>query len=166
MAQRFTLDLLQISWNTLGARYDYPRFWSALLACGAPVGLTISLDEIEVYDWDEQAIHLTPAASLALSQAPSRLFQRFGLPLGLDTRAFLVSLDGQPQYGGIFLHRISAMGIDFPVIYIEPDGDKVVLLVRPRHIIFGEHRGLPASVRAVVERPAIRQALMEAGKLP
>ena len=57
----------------------------------------------------------------------------------LDQRAFLVSLDGVPVYGGIFLHPMSSMGISFPVIYVEAQDGKLAFAIRPVHSVLGDY---------------------------
>ena len=113
----------------------------------------INLNDIETYDWDQQTITLTREATEQLaialdnhvesSEAVEALMgMRESLGRGnpferaLYTKAFLVKVDDHPLYGGIFLHAISQMAIDYPVIRLSVIEGKAILSLLPVHIPF------------------------------
>ncbi len=123
-----------------GLGYTVTSSWPILQqAYPSQVVYNITENDIAVYDWSHQIVTLTPQASTALIEAvvcPDE--QRTDLIfLCFASRAFVVSFDEKPLYGGVFLYPESAMGIDFPVIYVSCVGDAVVLTIRPIHVLAG-----------------------------
>ncbi len=57
----------------------------------------------------------------------------------LGLRGFVVVLDDCPAYGGIFMHPVSAMGIDFPVIYPDTANARLTFSLRPIHEVSGDY---------------------------
>ncbi|MFZ5859073.1 MAG: hypothetical protein ACOYZ6_19770 [Chloroflexota bacterium] len=114
----------------------------------------IGIDEIEKYDWDLQTITLTEDATIKLIEAVMaqgetsdenlKKFKEmmanagFGnqLELALYNLAFVVKVNNETRYGGIFLNAISQMGIDYPVIRVTIEDEKAVLAILPIHVPF------------------------------
>jgi len=108
---------------------------------------------IEAYDWDTQTITLTEKgtrdliASLPedkelsdLALALKKMEKSFGygnpVEQALYSQAFLVKIDGELLYGGMFLNAVSQMAIDYPVIRVEIIKSRVVFHILPIHIPF------------------------------
>jgi len=77
----------------------------------------ITDDDIEAYDWDNQAIILTETAS--------KNFRESG--------HFIVVLGRERLYGGTVLSVMSQMAVVHPVIYPLAMENRIVLLIRPSH---------------------------------
>src|SRR5262249_13753446 len=61
---RFQLAILRSAWGELKLGYDYSGAFPALRAARATDTLfTVGVDQIETYDWNAQAITLTPEAT-------------------------------------------------------------------------------------------------------
>jgi hypothetical protein len=153
-ADTFQLVIFEQDWMSLGLRYDYEQAWPRLLALDRTNALfTVSAAEIEVYDWAHQSITLTAEATAglvdALAQAGAlnegatalkdlEASLGWGNPVeqALYTRGFVVTLNDEPLYGGIFLNAISQMAIDYPVIRVEVAEGKAILRLLPTHLAF------------------------------
>jgi hypothetical protein len=113
----------------------------------------INLNDIESYNWDQQTITLTreTTENLAIaldnhvesSEAVEALMDMrerldWGNPFerALYTKTFLVNVDNHSLYSGIFLHAVSQMAIDYPVIRLSVIDGKATLSLLPTHIPF------------------------------
>lgn len=109
---------------------------------------------IEAYDWNTQTITLTEEGTknliaslpedrelseLALALKKLEKSLGYGNPVeqALYAQAFLVKIDGELLYGGMFLNAVSQMAISYPVIRVEIVKSRVVFHILPIHIPFG-----------------------------
>ena len=160
----FKLVILKKTWDqALQNKYTWADAWAVLE--------TISLDDpveavgdgqIESYDWTNQTVTLTRAASEAFaptfaSSAPSGQL--------VAQTLFVVTLNGARLYGGMFLSEQSAMGIKFPVIYLAGDSEHLELAIRPSHSGISGYSDIEASLRARIEIPQVRAHFEQLGKL-
>jgi len=147
---RFQLAILPQSWYELGMHYDWEGVWPLLQAAAAKPLLVIDERDVEAYDWAAQRIVLRSAATprfLPILQTLAPESERRGLLKALwdgdnlvflEDQGFLVSLDGQPLYGGLFLDKASQMSISYPVLYVAMDEERrIVLRFSPLHYPFG-----------------------------
>ena len=119
--------------------------------------LVIETEDIDHYDWGQQEIFLTEDAAAEYDAIHRSSMATFSWP------AFVATVDGEPIYGGIFLFRGSAMGIDYPVIYAEPRGEHTAFVIRSTHLLPGN---LPPNEEwGAVADPRIKLIMSEAGKL-
>jgi hypothetical protein len=153
-ADTFELIIFEQNWGGLSLGYDYEQAWPKLVALNRDDALfTVGVAEIDVYDWSHQSITLTAEASAGLADALGRAdvlnegataLKELEASLGwgnpieqaLYTRGFVVTLNDEPVYGGIFLNAISQMGIDYPVIRVEVAQGKAILHLLPVHLPF------------------------------
>lgn len=149
---QFQLIILNEDWHDLQLRYEYNTAYPNLTAADKSNPLfTIGLDEIESYDWTWQAITLTPDATSRLievlpisdKEGVRSLIELkeslgWGNPLenALYIHPFVVMVNNEMLYGGIFLDPISQMAIDYPVIRISLVNGQAVLYLLPVHIPF------------------------------
>lgn len=137
----FSIRILTKNWFDLGLGYKYESAWPRLQQARGAALATVGERDVESYDWARQTLTLTPTASERLraelaAAMPSRPADpsRAGdaLPGELYLKGFVVEVDDQPIYGGIFLQAISQMAIDYPVIRAEQDAvTRVVLHIAP-----------------------------------
>ncbi len=148
----FQLIILNEDWHDLQLRYEYNTAYPNLNAADKSNPLfTIGLAEIESYDWTWQAITLTPDATTRLidvlpisdkdgvrSLIALKESLGWGNPLenALYIHPFVVMVNDEMLYGGIFLDPMSQMAIDFPVIRISVVNGQAVLYLLPVHIPF------------------------------
>ena len=171
------LIVFKPGWNELQLGYAAAPAQTALFALDTQDPLfVVSLPEIAAYDWERQAVTLTPTASTALAQALAddggaradvKALTDFYANLGwgsavsraLYTRAFVVLVEGEPVYGGIFLDAVSQMAIDYPVARVSNQGEQLVLALLPIHIPFAEIDPVGSSgVLGTVEVPTVAAA--------
>lgn len=150
------LIIFRQGWNELQLGYAAAPAQTTLFALDTQAALfVVSLSEIAAYDWERQTLVLTSTASTALAQtladdggarADVEVLTDFYESLGwgsavsrsLYTRAFIVMVEGEPVYGGIFLDAVSQMAINYPVARVSNEGDQLVLALLPIHIPFAE----------------------------
>lgn len=149
---QFQLIVLNQDWHDLQLGYKYITAQPNLNAADKSNPLfTIGLAEIESYDWTWQAITLTPDATTRLidvlpisdkdgvrSLIALKESLGWGNPLenALYIHSFVVMVNDEMLYGGIFLDPMSQMAIDFPVIRISLVNGQAVLYLLPVHIPF------------------------------
>ncbi|MCQ3928870.1 MAG: hypothetical protein DPW16_00295 [Chloroflexi bacterium] len=162
---QFQIIILNQDWNDLQLGYKYITAQPNLNAADKSTPLfTIGLDEIESYDWTWQAITLTPDATTRLidvlpisdkegvrSLIDLKESLGWGNPLenALYIHPFVVMVNDEMLYGGIFLDPMSQMAIDFPVIRISLVNGQTVLYLLPVHIPFVNYD--PLAGTAVVD---------------
>ncbi len=56
--------------------------------------------------------------------------------LSLHSRGFLVSLRGEPLYGGVFLEAVSERRVDLPILRTRLEGGRALFNVLPVHLPF------------------------------
>lgn len=150
----FRIIIFNDDWQSLGLGYESGHALSTIKALDTAKALfTLNLDGIESYDWDKQKITLTEDATNAFAQSLERAGRLtegaeklislkksmgWGNPLqsALYTRVFLVELNGEVVYGGIFLDATSQMPINYPVARVMLDDGKAVIALLPIHIPF------------------------------
>jgi hypothetical protein len=98
-------------------QYDDGPEWRAFYEGGALTERLVAEDDIEAYDWDNQALILTEGARLKE-----------------DIGRFIAVLGEKRLYGGKGLYWISAMAVRHPVIYSLNLEGRMVLLLRPFHM--------------------------------
>jgi hypothetical protein len=149
--RRFRLEILMADWEDLERAQDWERAWPLLSKAAGKALLSIDERDVAAYDWQAQRIVLRPEASSRLLAAaqklpdmPERLYKLRALWSTddlleiVDHRGFVVSLDGRPIYGGIFLNKSSNLSMDYPVIHSAMDGDRrIVLRLSPIQFSFG-----------------------------
>jgi hypothetical protein len=148
---RFRMTVLMQDWEDLERAQTWEEAWPRLRkASGAPF-FTIDERDVAAYDWQAQRIVLRPEVSLRVLEAAQRLprvsdrirrlkalWSTDDLWEAVDKRGFLVSLGGEPLYGGIFLRKDSQLSMDYPVIHTAMDEDRrIVLRFSPSQFSFG-----------------------------
>ena len=151
----FQLFILNEDWHTLNLRYDADPAQSILTTTNTADNLyVVGADQIEEYDWDFQTITLTKKATnelvdalghqeLLRSQEVEKLQELkenlgWGNPIerSLYIIAFVVKVDGQSKYGGIFLDPSSQMAINYPVIRVTIVDGRAAFTLLPAHMPF------------------------------
>jgi hypothetical protein len=162
----FTIHILDENWDSLRLGYTLEKSWPLLQSAYKQMTLLkVTEEDILKYDWVKQQIILTAETTETLKNTfrinanePSS----DGLIISL--RAFVVTIDGQPAYGGIFLPRGSQMAIRYPVIYIGKDSNGLITMdIRPAHSIFDMESSDPAW--NMVRKNCIRDVFARIGKL-
>ena len=148
---RFRLDILMADWQDLERAQDWESAWLRLMKAADRVLLSIGERDVAAYDWQAQRIVLRPEVSLRLLEAaqklpdmPERLYKLRALWSTDDLvdivnpRGFVVSLDGRPLYGGIFLSKSSNLAMGYPVLHVAMDDSRrIVLRFSPVQFTFG-----------------------------
>ena len=124
--------------------------------------LVITEEDIEVYNWSEQSILLTPEASDRLLEAFSDSKKWWEV----EGKGFVVTQNDDWLYGGAFIPSGAAVMHLYPVIYISEQGDQIVFYVRPFHTLgWGDYQDLDPSLRHVIEVKEVHDFFLEQGKL-
>jgi len=150
----FKIIILKDNWFDLKIGYEAEKAQSVLSSADIsnPV-FVITKNQIEKYDWDLQTITLTSTATKELGEALSNIGADsneieklnnlkeslgWGNPIerALYIHPFIVQVDNQFKYGGIFLDAPSQMAIDFPVARITILDGQIVIALLPTHIPF------------------------------
>lgn len=160
----FSVHILTETWDSLRLGYKTEKSWPILMKIykHTTVVEVTSLD-IAKYDWVKQQITLTADATAVLKKRFKAGVKGSFPDLGTLHRAFVVTVDGEPAYGGVFLDRISPMAIKYPVIYINEDKNGLITMdVRPMHSY-----KLRASEPTwkVIQQERIHDFFVNAGKL-
>ena len=150
----FKLIILKENWWDLKIGYEAEKAQTILSSADVSNPFfVITKEKIEKYDWDLQTIHLTSTATKELGEALSNIGEYSGeieklnnlkeslgwgnsVERALYIHSFIVQVDSQFKYGGIFLDATSQMAIDFPVARITISDGKVVIALLPTHIPF------------------------------
>ena len=117
--------------------------WRAFYERGALTERLVAEDDIEAYDWDNQALILTEEA-------------RLKEPIW----SFIAVLGENRLYGGQGLHPFSARAVGHPVIYTLNLEGRTVLLIRPFHF-----RPRPEEYRRTVASTDVMRHFERMGKL-
>jgi hypothetical protein len=148
---RFRLTVLMEDWMELGRAQTWEEAWPRLKAASGAPFFTIDERDVAAYDWQAQRIVLRPEVNQRLLEAaqklprvPGRLGKLKALWSDDDLwdifvyRGFVVSLDGEPLYGGLFLQKHSNLAMDYPVIHWAMDDDRrIILRLSPIQFTFG-----------------------------
>ena len=152
-------DSIEIAWLDAslaepGWPREYRQVFAYLAAARAAKPRFVATGRsIERWEWDAQAITLTIQATLDLTaslptdhelDASVRDMMRMHAKLGwgceiglrLHTRGFLVSLAGDPIYGGVCLEAVSERAAEFPVLRSSIDEGRAVFHVLPVQVPF------------------------------
>ncbi len=150
-APRFRLTVLMQDWEDLGRAQTWEEAWPRLQkASGAPF-FTIDERDVAAYDWEAQRIVLRPEVNRRVLEAAQKLpgaedemrklkalWRTEDLWGAVEKRGFVVSRDGEPLYGGIFLRKESQLSMGYPVIYSAMDEHRrIVLRFSPIQFAFG-----------------------------
>jgi hypothetical protein len=129
--KQFVISILEGSFSDLGLGYTWERAWPILkTAYPRSAWRQWTLEDIEAYQWNSQTFRLTARASKEFRAN----FPKKSSLYKLDHRAFVVTHDDMPAFGGLFLERGSAMAIRYPVFYIDKAADGTIsLTLRPYH---------------------------------
>jgi hypothetical protein len=140
-APRFRLDILTADWQDLGRAQDWETAWPRLQEAAAGVFFSVDERDVATYDWPAQRIVLRPEAGARLLAAAQKLPERSerlyrlralwstdDLREIVNPRGFVVSLDGRPLYGGIFLDKHSNLSMEYPVLHSAVDEHRRVVL--------------------------------------
>jgi hypothetical protein len=159
---RWGLHLLQGTWDTMGLGYDAAQA-DPILQGAWTTGTQLLLTErdVESYNWTTQVLTLMPAASQQVRQTLGRDAQDRYL-MGLDHRAFVVTLDGSYRFGGVILQAQSPMGVGYAVMHYEWMDTQLVLLFLPNQFPVASAEELARFVEPFVD---IRAVFDAAGKL-
>ena len=148
---RFRLTVLRQDWMDLGRPQAWEEAWPRLKKASGSPFFTLDERDVAAYDWQAQRIVLRPEVSLRVLEAAQKLpevsdrIRRLkalwltdDLWEAVEKRGFVVSLDGEPIYGGIFLRKDSELSMDYPVIHTAMDEDRrIVLRFSPSQFSFG-----------------------------
>lgn len=122
-------------------------------ARSAGARVTFTQSDIDEWNWNAQAITLSRSATQRLfaslpaeseltgsvrqmKKGHERLNWGNQIGLSLHTRAFLVSVQDEPVYGGVFLEAVSERRVNIPVLRTTLVDGRVVLHVLPVHLPF------------------------------
>lgn len=163
---RFELHILQGTWSSMQLGYDLEPAWAALRdGYASASAFSLTENDVEAYDWQRQIFTLSSAASQALvDQFAETDEQREHPDAALDQRAFVVTVDGDPIYGGIFLHPMSSMGIYFPVIYVTAHEGVLAFTLRPIQSVLGDYAEYEPEWHGIKD-PRVREVFEAAGVL-
>ena len=164
----FEIHILADSFDSLKLGYKWDAAWRVLKQVYPQYTLaTITDQDIEEYNWSEQTIKLTTNATQSLlSKFKVSSASEIDMVFGVSHRAFVVTLDGSPQYGGLFLVRGSQMAISYPVIYMDyQDNGNLVLTIRPFHTVITGDLAPSDQAWAIVRQESIRSSLAQTDKL-
>lgn len=180
----FQFVILKQNWHDLQLGYHAAEALARLKTVDASgTLLVLNLSTIDRYDWNQQTITLTQAGTEALVHALAKqeagsarikilteLKQSLGwsnpLERALYIKGFVVRLQGEALYAGIFLDATSQMAIDFPVARVSVTDGKARIALLPIHIPFvtidpaaetGKLNGLSIAEEAQVDAQALDQ---------
>ena len=121
---------------------------------------SVGVTEIETYNWAEQVLTLTAPATQALT---ANLADPQHPDHALLDRAFVVTLDGQPGYGGVFYFQPAAAAYACPLIYARLTNGQLSFTLRPKHSFVG-YADVEATWAGIKDQ-RIKDLLAQAGKL-
>jgi hypothetical protein len=123
-------------------------------------------NDIKYYDWDNQNLILTEAAS-------ERMFRKYGQrPIMEIMDIFVVTVDKKRLYAGVVSYRETAMALKLPIILPRNNKDVFILCIRPSTMYAAapypskpEYRSRSAKEIALIENPDIKKVFAEMRKL-
>lgn len=124
--QPLQIHILPLTWTDLKYRYTYSEVWPTLREADLGTSLLVlSPPDFQAYDWTHHELWLR-ADTVDRLQATglNQLFREAA------DHAFVVTLEGQRMYGGLFYYEGGAAAIRFPVIHVLGAGHRV-LRIRP-----------------------------------
>ncbi len=159
----FHVYIMHAAWEDLKNKYEYAEVWAIIKELDLKDNLAdISEKDIKEYNWSTQEITLTTSASKRLNATISEAdwFQ-----IRVLKSIFIVTVDGQPLYGGVFIEKASQAGIDFPVIYPETEQAQIVFQIRPLNNCCIPYQDFENSKKKLIEYPEIYDLFNELGKI-
>jgi hypothetical protein len=159
----FRLYVLNGKMADLNLGYTRESSWSVLSKVDLAANrMVITQDGIESYDWAEQTITLTLDATkaiVAIFPPPGTFSLMIGVP-------FVVALDGERIYGGVFMVAGYDAKCEMPIILGRTEGNRIQLQIRPQLIRSGiAYASYSPADRAQIEIPKIRAFFSALGKL-
>jgi hypothetical protein len=158
----FQLHILATSWDELELGYEREQAWNILKKADIKDSVVvITENDVEQYNWSKQSIMLTPAAS-------DKLKGLYGVEypfINLSNQGFVVTLQGDWLYGGVFLEFGSPMPIRYPVIYVESSGNSTIFHLCPSHPMPALYADLDSSYKSIIEIQKVHALFSEQGKL-
>jgi hypothetical protein len=154
LSENFTLVVLKQDWYDLKLGYTYQQALPLLeKAEKGGILFVAETKDIASYQWFRQAITLTTEATQRLLKVlPAREDLRpyirgmanwkdkegYGNPLEMPlyAKGFLVKVNDQVIYGGIFLDPLSQMAIHYPVIRVGLEKDRGTFSILPVQMPF------------------------------
>ena len=151
---RFQLVILKQDWYDLKLGHKYTQALPIFKSADAADRLfVIGMNEIESYHWTRQSITLTAAATAKLIQAlppegdlkkhiqyMAKVKREHGwgnsIEPALHLKGFLVTVNDEVIYAGIFLEPMSELATDYPVIRPGMADGQAVLRLLPLQIPF------------------------------
>lgn len=129
--------------------YEKDEKWEEFYQKGKLTSLLVEDEDIEAYDWNNQAIILNESASKRVKD---------------KLKNFIVILGDERLYGGKGINRISQMGVKYPVIYTETIENRTILLIRPYHD-FGSRPKLDEEFWKIIASPEVMNHFQYLNKL-
>lgn len=106
------IHVLDLQWTDLGMRYYMDEVWPQLAQANLDAAhLVFTPAHFRAYDWTHQEIWLSETGVARLGPAEAAFLLH---ALG---RAFVVTLDGERLYGGVFYPPVGAAALHFPVMH-------------------------------------------------
>ena len=164
--ESFAIHILDDNWDNLHLGYTHEKSMPILQRIYKYRSyIDITIQDIVRFDWRKQQVILSIEATDSLKKKFKIDFDKQSVShLSMALRAFVVTVDGQPAYGGIILPRGSQMAIRYPVIYIGQDSNgRITMDIRPLHSIFEMESSDPAW--NIVRQDCIRDVFERVGKL-
>ena len=125
---RFALHILNCIWGVDDSPYNATQAYETVTECyPEKLAFTIADDHIQYYDKNSNKIILT-------EDATKQLEYRFKSPLLFMNNFFLLSLDNELIYTGVFYDPHGAAAIRFPVIYPDFEEKQYTLKISTAHL--------------------------------
>ncbi len=159
----FYLYIMNEDWEYLKNKYEYHEVWPIIKELDSKNNIAeISEKDIKEYNWSTQEITLTTSASERLN---SKISEESWFQIRVLKAVFIVIVDGQPMYGGVFIEKESQAGINFPVIYADTTNNQIVFQIRPVPLCCSTYQDLELSKKKTIEYPEIYTVFNELGKI-
>jgi len=159
----FHLYIMDKDWEYLKNKYEYNEVWPVIKEMNSKNNLVeISEQDIKEYNWSTQEITLTSSASERLN---SKISKEKWFNIRVLKTIFIVAVDGQPMYGGVFIEKESQAGIDFPVIYPDTENDQIIFQIRPLNSCCTAYQDLENTKKRTIEYPEIYDLFNSLGKI-
>jgi hypothetical protein len=129
------------------AMYSYDSTWISFLYNAEldKAVLVLNENDIKEYLWNSQTIKIS-------DKNISKIYEK---KAGLYQYSFIVTLNGERLYAGKVLSKLSAMAIDFPVIYYDDIYENSTLQIYPLHTA-GPLDGILPEIRARTMNSAVK----------
>jgi len=159
----FYLVIMNEDWEYLKNQYEYNEVWPIIKGLDSKNNVAeISEKDIKEYNWSTQEITLTTSASERLN---TKISEESWFQIRVLKAVFIVIVDGQPMYGGVFIEKESQAGINFPVIYADTENNQIIFQIRPEHMCCTSYQDLELYKKKTIEYPEIYNVFNELGKI-